>query len=431
MYRWVNGCAAVVLLSLGLTACAGETGTPEGTATGSVDPSALTGTVTFWDTADPTTEAPVFQKLIAGFEQQYPNIDVEHVIVPFAEAQDRFRKAAQAGQGPDVMRADVGWTTEFAALGYLQPLTQTPLAAGEDAFLPVAWASNEFDDDLWGVPQVTDAPALLCNRDLLAKAGVAVPKTWQDVKTGAAAVTGAGSTFLYGPPGGYFTLPYVFSQGGDMLDPELKEILINDPESVAGFQTALDLIVSGASVKPDPTNAYGAQQTLFKEGKVACVINGPWSIADALTSQTFADPKNLTVNLIPDGAETGASPVGGHNYVVYAAAADKAASYLFIDYMNSQDAQVQVAEKLGLLPTRTAAYGEVATSASPKAAFVAAFEPVMAAAQERPWIPEQGLALNALDEQWTQMYTGAVTAQQGADNVAQAWLKFLPKDYTD
>ena len=181
MYRWVNGCAAVVLLSLGLTACAGETATPEGTATGSVDPSALTGTVTFWDTADPTTEAPVFQKLIAGFEQQYPNIDVEHVIVPFAEAQDRFRKAAQAGQGPDVMRADVGWTTEFAALGYLQPLTETPLAAGEDAFLPVAWASNEFDDDLWGVPQVTDAPALLCNRDLLAKAGVAVPKTWQDV----------------------------------------------------------------------------------------------------------------------------------------------------------------------------------------------------------------------------------------------------------
>jgi hypothetical protein len=55
----------------------------------------------------------------------------------------------------------------------------------------------------------------------------------------------------------------------------------------------------------------------------------------------------------------------------------------------------------------------------------------MAAATERPWIPEQGLALNALDQQWTSMYTGAVTAQQGADNVATAWLRFLPKDYTD
>ncbi|MDQ1247085.1 MAG: arabinogalactan oligomer / maltooligosaccharide transport system substrate-binding protein, partial [Actinomycetota bacterium] len=406
-------------------------GSTGGDASESIDPSALAGTVTYWDTSDATNEAPVFQELIAGFQRQYPNITVDYVNVPFAEAQQRFKTAAQAGEGPDVMRADVGWTTEFATLGYLQPLSETPLAAGQKDFLPAAWSSNEFDDELWGVPQVTDAPALLCNKALLTKAGVAVPKTWTDVKTGAAAVTGAGATFLYGPTGGFFTLPYVYSQGGDMLDSEVKKVLINDPESVAGFQTALDLIASGASVKPDPADPYNPQQKLFKEGKVACIINGPWSIPDLLTGPSFTDPANLVVNVIPNGAETGASPIGGHNYVVYAASPDKAASYLFIDYMNSQASQVTLAEKLGLLPTREAAYPEVATSASPRAALVTAFEPVMAAAKERPWIPEQGLALNALDQQWSQMYTGAVTAQQGADNIAAAWLKFLPKDYTD
>jgi len=36
-----------------------------------------------------------------------------------------------------------------------------------------------------------------------------------------------------------------------------------------------------------------------------------------------------------------------------------------------------------------------------------------------------------MDEQWVRMYTGGVSAQQGADNMATAWLEFLPSDYTD
>jgi arabinogalactan oligomer / maltooligosaccharide transport system substrate-binding protein len=429
MHRWVKMLAVVASTSLALAACGNGGG--GATASASVDPSALTGTVTYWDTSDATTEAPVYEELAAGFQKEYPNITVDYVNVPFAEAQERFKTAARDGQGPDVMRADVGWTTEFATLGFLQPLSETQLAEEQDDFLPVAWSSNEFDDELWGVPQVTDAPALLCNKAKLTNAGVATPKTWEDVKTGAAAVTGSGATFLYGPTGGYFTLPYIFSQGGQLLDPQLKKVLVNDPEAVSGFQLALDLMAVGAAVRPDPADPYNMQQSMFKDGKVACIINGPWAIPDILTAPAFADPNNLTVNLIPNGTDTGASPVGGQNYVVYAGSQDKEASYAFIEYMNSQAAQVEVAEKLGLLPTREAAYEVVAASSSPRAALVGAFEPIMAVAEGRPWIPEQGLAFNALDEQWSQMYTGAVSAQQGADNVARAWLKFLPKDYTD
>jgi len=63
--------------------------------------------------------------------------------------------------------------------------------------------------------------------------------------------------------------------------------------------------------------------------------------------------------------------------------------------------------------------------------FVRDFQPVMDRATERPWIPELSLAYPSMDEQWVRMYTGGVSAQQGADNMATAWLEFLPSDYTD
>ncbi|MDQ1249493.1 MAG: arabinogalactan oligomer / maltooligosaccharide transport system substrate-binding protein, partial [Actinomycetota bacterium] len=63
MNRWLTALAAVVTLSLALTACGG--GSTGGDASESIDPSALAGTVTYWDTSDATNEAPVFQELIA------------------------------------------------------------------------------------------------------------------------------------------------------------------------------------------------------------------------------------------------------------------------------------------------------------------------------------------------------------------------------
>lgn len=417
--------ATVVLASCGSVPSSNQS------SSASVEPSAVTGTVTFWDTSDANSEGPAFTKLVEGFRAEYPNITVEYVNVPFNEAQEKFRQAAEAGTAPDVFRAEVAWTPEFAAAGYLQPLTDTPLATGTDAYLPAAMASNEFDDELWGVPQVIDTTALLCNSALLTKAGVAVPKSWDDVKNGAAAVTGAGAAFLYGPTGGFFTMPYIYSQGGDLLDTRSREVLINAPESVAGFQTPLDLMAANAMVRPDPADPYNAQQKMFKEGQVACVTNGPWSIADTLTGPAFANPADLTVNLIPNGSKSGASPIGGHNYVVYAGSRDQQASFLFIDYMNSEQAQVQLAEEAVLLPSRKAAYTALADSTTPSAKLVLSFKPVLDASRTRPTIPESGALFIPMNEQWLRMYTGATTAQQGADAIAADWLKFLPSDYTD
>ena len=418
----VGGVAAALLLA----AC-GSSSTATTSPTASTDPTKVTGAVTWWDTSDATNEAPAFKELIAGFEKKYPNIKVTYQNVAFSEAQNKFKTAAQAGNAPDVLRSEVAWTSEFASLSYLAPLDDTILGAEKGDYLPTPLSSNVFDGKLYGVPQVTDAPALLYNKALLTKAGVAVPKTWDEVKAAAAKLTAIGVKTLYSAPGGYFTQPYLYSYGGNTLDAANKKILINSAASVAGFQAALDLISSGAAVKPDPNNAYTEMMSLFKEGKVAMIINGPWAVADITSGPSFKDPTNLGVAMTPAGPSPAGSPVGGHNYVIYAGSKNLEPSYLFVQYMNSADSQAFIAGKLGLLPTRGAAYD---LPEAQKNQFVPQFKTVLEQATPRPWIPEGGQIFTAMDEHWIKMYTGAETAQAGADAIAAAWKKILPTDWS-
>lgn len=120
MRRVLTSAVVAAALALAVTACGNDSGNDSGDAgsapAGSAATAEVSGTVTWWDTSDATNEGPVFQELIKDFEAKYPKIKVEYVNVPFADARDKFKTAAQSGSGaPDVLRTDVGWVAEFAS----------------------------------------------------------------------------------------------------------------------------------------------------------------------------------------------------------------------------------------------------------------------------------------------------------------------------
>lgn len=422
MRRIVRSAAALAALAVAVTACS-DSGT--GTSQAAKDPQSVSGTVTWWDTSDATNEAPAFKELIAKFEKQYPKIKVDYVNVPFDAAQNKFKTAAQSGSGaPDVFRSEVAWTPGFAKLGYLQPIDGTPAADGADDYLAGPVASTKFDGKTYGVPQVTDTLALLYNKDLLAKAGVTPPKTMDELKTAALTIkakTGASGVYLN--PGGYFLLPFLYGEGGDLVDVEAKKITVNSPEAVKAVDRAKDLIASGAAMKPDFADGYNNMQASFKDGKVAMVINGPWSVADDLSGPAFKNAGNLGIAPVPAGGSGKAgAPTGGHNYVIYAGSKNIDPSYLFVKFMNSAENQAFLAEKLGLLPTRKAAYDDAAVKSS---AVVKEFGVVLETAKPRPAIPEGGDLFKALDENYVKVLNGSSTTQKGLDDVASAYEQLL------
>lgn len=416
MRHITRGLAALTTVALAVTvaACGGSDSEPQEQA-----PASLSAELTWWDTSDAKNEGPVFQELIAQFTAKYPNVKVNYQSVPFADAQNKFKTAAAAKTGaPDILRAEVAWVPEFASLGYLYALDGSELTADEADYNPAALASNKLDGKTYGVPQVTDSLALLYNKDLVEKAGVEVPKTWAELKTAAQAVKQkTGVDGLYVNPAGYFTLPFLYGEGGDLVDTTAKRIVVNSEQNVAGLKIAKDLIDSGAAVKPSATDAYNTMMTLFKEKKVAFIVNGPWEVGNVKSAPGFGGVENLGIAPVPAGSAKAGTPIGGHNYVVWSGVPQEkaAAAVAFIKHMNSAESQALLAEKLGLLPTRKSAYDIESVKNNP---VVTAFKPVSETAVNRPWIPEGGQFFGALDQLATEVLVQNKDAKAALDAVA-------------
>ncbi|MFE3515958.1 extracellular solute-binding protein [Streptomyces sp. NPDC059166] len=419
MRRGITATALVATLALAATACGSDDETG-----GSKSSGELSGTVTWWDTSTVGSEDKVFKKIAEGFEKEHPKVDVKYVNVPFGEAQNKFKNAAQSGSGaPDVIRSEVAWTPEFADLGYLAPLDGTAALKDQDDFLEQAAASTKYKDKTYAVPQVIDSMGIFYNKKIFADAGVEVPKTIADLKTASATIkkkTGKTGLYLRGDDA-YWFLSFLYGEGGDLVDAKSKTVTVDKPEGVKAFETVKDLVDSGAA-KTDATDGWENMQSSFKDGKVAMMINGPWAVADTLTGKEFTDKANLGIAPVPAGSAAQGAPQGGHNLAVYAGSKNLDASYAFVDYMTSVQTQAQTAGELNLLPTRTSAYAKQEAADSEIVQF---FKPVVETAVERPWIPETGSLFAPLVTEYTKVLTGQTTPEKAASATGDSYRKLL------
>ncbi|MDT0186913.1 extracellular solute-binding protein [Microbacterium sp. ARD31] len=433
MRRLKTGSAGVAVAALALTlaACGSDSGdsdsnTDNSESSGSTD---LSAELTWWDTSDPDNEAPAYDELIKKFNEEYPDVTIKHEIVPFDQTQNKFKTAAEADSGaPDILRAEVAWTPEFASLGYLYALDGT--AALENNFLETPLSSNEFDGKTYGVPQVTDTLGLMYNKALFEKAGLdpeAPPTTWDEVRDAAKALKSeAGVDGIYINSGGYFLLPFLYGEGADLVDTDAQTITVNSPEAVTGIETAQSLVEDGSAVKPTANDPYGTMMTLFKEQKVGMIINGPWEVAGISDDPKFGGIENLGVAPVPAGSAGQGAPVGGHNYVVYSGMDDTKAeaAAAFIAFMSSAESEAFIADELGLLPGNADAYDMVTNER------VALWADAMEVAQPRPWIPEGGQFFAALDTMATEVLIQDKPVQGALDKAADTYKSDVVPDYS-
>ncbi|ARQ71151.1 extracellular solute-binding protein [Streptomyces marincola] len=413
MRRSIGTTAVVAAMALAATAC-GSDGDSEDT--GAAD-GELSGTVTYWDTSN-ETEAAVFEAVAKDFEDRHPGVTVDYVNIGFDDAQNRFKNAAGANDAPDVMRTEVAWVADFASLGYLYPLDDTAALDDRDDFLDEAWASTQYDGQTWAVPQVTDTLALFYNRALLDESGVEVPTSLAEIEESAGAFEENGVTPLYvrgDDP--YWFLPFLYGEGGDLVDAEAQEVTIDNEAGVAAFERMRGLIDSGAAIT-DTSDGWENMMAGFSGGDIAMMVNGPWAIADA----TAALGEDLGVAPVPAGGRQQGSPLGGWNYGVYAGTPDADASFEFVKYMASAETQQRITEELSLLPTRASVYEVPAVQDNPMVQF---FKPAVDVAHERPWIPEAQSLFEPLRISIEAMLTGSASPEQAAGDTGDAYRDLL------
>lgn len=289
----------------------------------------VSGAFTHWRVPPETPlELEQWSAFEAAFTSELSNIDINVEFFGYAEMLDKLRVAVRGGGGPNVAVLPIMWGVEFAANGFLHPLSPEDVGYSSDQFWPKAMNSVRWEGGTYGVPTNNETMAFIYNKSIFEQAGLDPergPETWEEVaefsrqikaNTG---INGFGMVARLNHGNTPFRfMPVLWAYGGSVLDelednPEFTEVRINSDETRAALQLYYDMYVTDQSV---PLSALDNSQTenreLFIAEQVAMMISHPveYSVITDVRPD-MADSVNYI--LYPEGPERRAAVFGGSN----------------------------------------------------------------------------------------------------------------------
>jgi multiple sugar transport system substrate-binding protein len=287
-----------------------------------------------------------YEDLVATFNDSHDDIQVTMEVQPWDTIAQKLPSAWATGQGPDLA------TPSFDPNVVEKYLDTNSLLALDDVgdaslLAPAAIGAFTVDDELYAVPANVATLQLYYNKALFSAAGIdQPPATVDEFKTDAATLTSGETVGLSLADHETIQMWPILQwlDGGDIVDDDGCSVL-DSPENVAGLQSWVDLVESGAV----PVGLTGAESdSLFSAGKAAMQLNGPWAAAGYTEAGI-----DFGVAAVPVGAD---GPVTLGSTVPMAASArteHPAEAQEFLEWWTSQDAQRQFALASGFPPVRT------------------------------------------------------------------------------
>jgi multiple sugar transport system substrate-binding protein len=314
--------------------------------------------ITVWETYN-AEERAVFLSLVEDFQKANPAITIDPVNIPFDGMEPKILTALATETAPDVGRVDVAFLPKLAIRGALHALDDYGTAELKGQLRPVALSSCVIDGKTYGIPDQVNGLCLFYNKDLFRQAGLdpdKPPKTWDEFVTYAKTITDKQKgIFGFGMRNSlWWSLPFIYSFGGDILSADLTRCTLSEDAAVAGFQFKVDLY-SKHGVEGGAWRSGGIRDDLgFQNRKYAMIFNGPWAVKGL--AQGGID---FGVSIIPSGPAGHATNVGGNNLVVFITSKHPREAAKFLKFIASEDAQVKWANSLGQIPVNRLADSKI------------------------------------------------------------------------
>lgn len=357
MARWKTAPLGAALVGLGLvlTACTGAAeGAPSDGEGGEQLPgpgeAEISGTVTFWHSySSGSLEATTLEEeLIPEFEADHPGVDVKSVTLTWDDLRQKLVTAVAGDALPDLVRTDIMWVPELAALGVLVPLSEAMPDFQEyaDQMYPGPLETNLFQGEYYGLPLDTNTRVLMYNADTLAQAGLdGPPETFEEMRDAAEALDEIGvDVFADNSTAGWNVLPWIWSAGGDVTDPDVTTAsgYIDSAESIEGVQLLVDLYQEGAI--PDTilgVEGATAPSDALVGGQIGTMLDGPWMYP--IFEASYPDFE-VQAAPVPAGDGGSISVVGGESVVLTRSSENKEAATEFMRFLLEEETQLRFAE---------------------------------------------------------------------------------------
>ena len=348
-------CLGIGVLLIGVAGCggggggnsAGQNTTARGPITyvqGKDNNNVVRPTIDKWNAEHPNEKVT--------FKEQSDQADAQHDdLVQHFQAKD---------PNYDVVDVDVVWTAEFAAKGWLQPLTGQ-FALDTSKLLPATVKTGTYNNTLFAAPQSSDGGMLYYRKDLVPTP----PKTWDEMMADCSIAKQNNMDCYAGQYAKYEGLTVnaaeaINTAGGVIVKPDGRTPDVDTDAAKKGLGLLADAFKNGNIPQQAITYQEEQGRQSFEAGKLLFLRNWPYVYSLATTDGSSVVKDKFGIAPLPGLSGPGASSLGGHNAAISAYSTHKATALDFIKYLESEDRQTFNATQGSLAPVIASLYDDPA-----------------------------------------------------------------------
>ena len=354
-----------------------------------------------WNAAHPTEKVT--------FKEQSDKADQQH--------DDLVQNLQAKNVNYDVMSVDVIWTAEFAAKGWLQPLTGKQ-AIDTSTFLPATVKASTYNKILYAAPVSSDGGILYYRKDLVPTP----PKTFAEMM-GMCSIAKANNMGCYaGQFAKYEGLTVnvaeaINSAGGTIIGTDGKPTL-GTAEAKKGLENLAGAYKDGNIPKEAITFQEEQGRLAFESGKLLFLRNWPYVYNLAKTDGSSTVKETFGMAPLPGASGLGASSLGGHNAAISVYSKNKATAADFLKFLTSEEQQKLFVTQGSLAPVITSLYDDAALVA--KSPYLTVLKTSLQNAVARPVTPFYPAVSTAIQDNAYAAIKGEKTVDAALSDMGKA-----------
>lgn len=283
-----------------------------------------------------------YKAAIAAYKELYPNVSIEFSSFPPDNNtyDTKLKTAFAGGTGPDMYFTN-GWNN-------LQVYVDAGNAAALDGKVDLSMFENDaieigkINGKIYGTPGATaQYLTVYYNKDLFAKAGVNVPKTYAEFISVSDTLKSKNITPI--AIGGQENLPYLFTYLiiGQAMAPDYfadlrsgKANSYKDPRHLKIINSMVDWGKKGYFQKNFNGTTYAAEKILFATEKATMLFTGTWDYAEIIKQNPNI---KLGAFAFPGDSKVYGIRVAGSGLSINSKSANEAEAVKFVNYTVSKD----------------------------------------------------------------------------------------------
>lgn len=150
--------------------------------------------VIFW-TLQMNDFSDYMQNVIKEFEEQNPDIKIKWIDVPFSEGEKRTLASVLSDNPPDLINLNPDFSATLAQKGTLYEIPTDAVHEFNDEIID----SLKYNNKLYSIPWYATSAITIYNKDLIKKAGMKIPQTYEELKLSAPIVREKTNAYIFLP----------------------------------------------------------------------------------------------------------------------------------------------------------------------------------------------------------------------------------------